>query len=100
MAAIAQGPSISRSGPCTRADGPTFPEDREADVQSVPDRSQRPAPPASPVGRRPKTRAPYEPTGCRSDPPVRSEEPTSELQSLMRTPYAVFCLIKKNKKTI
>src|SRR3546814_10266280 len=27
---------------------------------------------------------------------VRSEEHTSELQSLMRTSYAVFCLIKKN----
>src|SRR3546814_2460202 len=27
---------------------------------------------------------------------VRSEEHTSELQSLMRTPYAVFCLKKKN----
>src|SRR3546814_14551504 len=26
----------------------------------------------------------------------RSEEHTSELQSLMRTPYAVFCLKKKN----
>src|SRR3546814_6069696 len=29
---------------------------------------------------------------------VRSEEHTSELQSLMRIPYAVFCL-KKKKKT-
>src|SRR3546814_1225134 len=28
--------------------------------------------------------------------PVRSEEPTSELQSLMRISYAVFCL-KKNR---
>src|SRR3546814_10226371 len=27
---------------------------------------------------------------------VRSEEHTSELQSLMRTSYAVFCLTKKN----
>src|SRR3546814_9849194 len=31
--------------------------------------------------------------------PVRSEEHTSELQSLMRISYAVFCL-KKNKKRI
>src|SRR3546814_9507012 len=31
-------------------------------------------------------------------PPVRSEEHTSELQSLMRISYAVFCLTKKNKK--
>src|SRR3546814_4591305 len=28
---------------------------------------------------------------------VRSEEPTSDLQSLMRLSYAVFCLQKKNK---
>src|SRR3546814_8258656 len=30
----------------------------------------------------------------------RSEEHTSELQSLMRTSYAVFCLKKKNKNLI
>src|SRR3546814_7790720 len=30
--------------------------------------------------------------------PVRSEEHTSELQSLMRISYAVFCLQKKNKE--
>src|SRR3546814_3380201 len=29
---------------------------------------------------------------------IRSEEHTSELQSLMRISYAVFCLQKKNKK--
>src|SRR3546814_9219733 len=34
--------------------------------------------------------------GTRS--PVRSEEHTSELQSLMRISYAVFCLKKKKKK--
>src|SRR3546814_1409830 len=33
-------------------------------------------------------------------PPRRSEEHTSELQSLMRISYAVFCLKKKNKKTV
>src|SRR3546814_10492269 len=31
-------------------------------------------------------------------PPSRSEEHTSELQSLMRISYAVFCLKKKKKK--
>src|SRR3546814_5205523 len=31
--------------------------------------------------------------------PARSEEHTSELQSLMRISYAVFCLKKKNKTT-
>src|SRR3546814_9002336 len=44
-------------------------------------------------------------TGFRNDdeklPPfhVRSEEHTSELQSLMRISYAVFCLQKKTRKT-
>src|SRR3546814_9411872 len=33
-------------------------------------------------------------------PEGRSEEHTSELQSLMRISYAVFCLKKKNTKTI
>src|SRR3546814_1845457 len=33
----------------------------------------------------------------RTDVVVRSEEHTSELQSLMRISYAVFCLKKKNK---
>src|SRR3546814_4053991 len=45
------------------------------------------------------------PVGCLPDParkrmaplhPLRSEEHTSELQSLMRISYAVFCLKKKN----
>src|SRR3546814_5014979 len=34
-----------------------------------------------------------------SEPAVRSEEHTSELQSLMRILYAVFCLYKKIKKS-
>src|SRR3546814_2079927 len=34
-----------------------------------------------------------------SDHPGRSEEHTSELQSLMRISYAVFCLKKKNTNT-
>src|SRR3546814_2297738 len=33
--------------------------------------------------------------GCRRAAATRSEEHTSELQSLMRTSYAVFCLTKK-----
>src|SRR3546814_8959865 len=36
--------------------------------------------------------------GKRRDAAERSEEHTSELQSLMRISYAVFCLKKKNKK--
>src|SRR3546814_4918927 len=34
-----------------------------------------------------------------ADPDLRSEEHTSELQSLMRISYAVFCLKQKNKTT-
>src|SRR3546814_7409394 len=36
--------------------------------------------------------------GEEQPPPVRSEEHTSELQSLMRISYAVFCLKKKKQK--
>src|SRR3546814_7434218 len=40
-------------------------------------------------------------SGCASGcVPVRSEEHTSELQSLMRNSYAVFCLINTNKESI
>src|SRR3546814_2355280 len=35
---------------------------------------------------------------ARIEPKARSEEHTSELQSLMRISYAVFCLKKKNTK--
>src|SRR3546814_6582380 len=48
-----------------------------------------------PVSGRGQAAAPE--TRCGS-PPVRSEEHTSELQSLMRISYAVFCLKKKKKK--
>src|SRR3546814_4944058 len=41
------------------------------------------------------------PTAVESEAqPVRSEEHTSELQSLMRISYAVFCLKKKKQATI
>src|SRR3546814_10849169 len=40
------------------------------------------------------------PDATQSQPLVRSEEHTSELQSLMRISYAVFCLKKKTHKTI
>src|SRR3546814_8609685 len=68
------------------------------------------SPPGPPVRNRSVVaswrRAP--PPAGRDDQPVRrsqwsagrSEEHTSELQSLMRISYAVFCLKKKNKNTI
>src|SRR3546814_1289373 len=37
-------------------------------------------------------------TECHRSASIRSEEHTSELQSLMRISYAVFCLQKKRKK--
>src|SRR3546814_4651512 len=37
--------------------------------------------------------------GLRWQPKMRSEEHTSELQSLMRISYAVFCLKKKKSNT-
>src|SRR3546814_3643424 len=54
--------------------------------------SPRPGPSLPPCGCRHRTPWP----GTRSPP--RSEEHTSELQSLMRISYAVFCLKKKKNK--
>src|SRR3546814_1892249 len=56
----------------------------------------RPVPPRS-GDAVPSTDAPS--VGCEAgnSEPVRSEEHTSELQSLMRISYAVFCLKKKTK---
>src|SRR3546814_7460439 len=49
-------------------------------------------------GRCPPAFATFARSHAREIRPVRSEEHTSELQSLMRISYAVFCL-KKNKTT-
>src|SRR3546814_8758493 len=51
-----------------------------------------------PIGRRPFAPRPDEGSSGCGHGPVRSEEHTSELQSLMRTSYAVFCLKKKKKE--
>src|SRR3546814_2265219 len=67
-------------------------------------RSQPPAEQRRPIRRRGQGLVRSE--GCRAGAarPIRSfdkwrsEEHTSELQSLMRISYAVFCLKKKNKK--
>src|SRR3546814_8677759 len=58
----------------------TFPPSRQCGGSSV-----RSRPPQRPWGRAPPATA-------------RSEEHTSELQSLMRISYAVFCLKKKTKQ--
>src|SRR3546814_9613202 len=47
-----------------------------------------------------EAQAPAEPAAAmpqNAEQPARSEEHTSELQSLMRNSYAVFCLTKKKK---
>src|SRR3546814_5143870 len=44
----------------------------------------------------PTSSTPLAPKPNASNPSTRSEEHTSELQSLMRISYAVFCLKKKN----
>src|SRR3546814_6096625 len=41
---------------------------------------------------------PWVPASAGTHKPTRSEEHTSELQSLMRISYAVFCLKKKKQK--
>src|SRR3546814_8099524 len=54
------------------------------------------------VARAPPAVPPYGGGAARDDcarPALRSEEHTSELQSLMRISYAVFCLKKKNTIT-
>src|SRR3546814_4624551 len=48
--------------------------------------------------RRPTPWSPARPSRRIQRGSARSEEHTSELQSLMRISYAVFCLKKKNKK--
>src|SRR3546814_1191219 len=83
----------------------SFPTRRSSDV------SEWPSPPKLPTGSWGST-APVPPVGaaagsCRLAPSAtsmpagrwssRSEEHTSELQSLMRISYAVFCLKKKKK---
>src|SRR3546814_3638882 len=54
--------------------------------------------PSAPIARRGRTRAGTAANRVIASR-VRSEEHTSELQSLMRISYAVFCLKKKNEKT-
>src|SRR3546814_1444911 len=61
---------------------------RQSCVHRIHDRAARASPPM-PRGRAPRAASRY--AGRRA----RSEENTSELQSLMRISYAVFCLKKK-----
>src|SRR3546814_8642558 len=78
---------------------PTYRRDAPSQVQGYPLR--RACRPPVRLGCSPRYSAswPHDPAGpSRSNMPLkaRSEEHTSELQSLMRISYAVFCLKKKN----
>src|SRR3546814_6087200 len=70
------------------------------------DGSVRRRPPCRPQGpvhvhsRNPRNRNACERRSPWEGSPWRSEEHTSELQSLMRISYAVFCLKKKNKNYV
>src|SRR3546814_3502217 len=86
----------------------SFPTRRSSDLRPRAAASAAPAD-APPPNRLPRTgMLPMEgsaapPNGLPKAPPmrlptVRSEEHTSELQSLMRISYAVFCLKKKNNR--
>src|SRR3546814_2718587 len=69
---------------------------RPARVRAL--RHQAPCPPAAAVPPA-AARALPAPRGPSPPPSDRSEEHTSELQSLMRISYAVFCLKKKKTNT-
>src|SRR3546814_993488 len=81
----------------TRARHPRTPPDR---IPRPPYQQRKSDGPACPVVRTRRTDGDRRP--CRHHPArparPRSEEHTSELQSLMRISYAVFCLKKKNKQ--
>src|SRR3546814_6616731 len=68
-------------------------------VQSIPARSP-PRTSLRSTRRRARVRCPPRHTAPPPAPARRSEEHTSELQSLMRISYAVFCLKNKNTKHI
>src|SRR3546814_1297371 len=72
------------SRPCRRRHGPFRPS-----------RGSCPCPPSSAVADRAARGLRHVRRGARRGSPPRSEEHTSELQSLMRISYAVFCLKKK-----
>src|SRR3546814_4018873 len=62
------------------------------------DATQPATPPSASPRAGPSTPPPWARSGRPPPLPPRSEEHTSELQSLMRTSYAVFCLKKKKQE--
>src|SRR3546814_10700044 len=76
--AVAWSANRLRQAPVSQSVAVILPAQAARSAAASASRSPRPASPAAPAS-----------------PPPRSEEHTSELQSLMRISYAVFCLKKK-----
>src|SRR3546814_9063086 len=91
--AAGPGPAPRRRGPEPRAAHPGLDGRRDAARRAEPGRPEAALlpdrPPAAPGGAERGHRV--------AGPSLRSEEHTSELQSLMRISYAVLCLTKKRK---
>src|SRR3546814_6069166 len=64
-------------------------------ISNAPPKSPAPAPLPARRASTPSSPKPAHPPDPATAPALRSEEHTSELQSLMRISYAVFCLKKK-----
>src|SRR3546814_3056263 len=79
--------------PCIEARGVRLVGEHQRGIDEVVKPLERPAHAGRPIHRADVER---EPVGDLVEQFERSEEHTSELQSLMRISYAVFCLIKKN----
>src|SRR3546814_7305966 len=90
-------PERAAGGPSAAADQQPDPEPAEPGADAAEHGAEPPAPRLL-LPRPYRDGAPqYQPAdGARPGDRLRSEEHTSELQSLMRISYAVFCLKKKN----
>src|SRR3546814_8873011 len=89
--------------PGRRGRGPAYRRDRKASDRRLPKGrrdARNPGRRRSRRGSSPRRarRGEGETKGGSSDQSMRSEEHTSELQSLMRISYAVFCLKKKKQR--
>src|SRR3546814_7552579 len=80
-AAFGRAKALGRIG-CVYLESPANPTNQLVDIAAVAE-----------------ARAAFHPDPASRPPVIRSEEHTSELQSLMRISYAVFCLTKKNIET-
>src|SRR3546814_7357973 len=101
------GAATSRHSPSVSPPGCHLPmASPQGGLRPLPVESRHPAAPQRHDPQNKKARLPAKAgllrAGARGQPAIcsaRSEEHTSELQSLMRISYAVFCLKKKKQKT-